>query len=198
MAARMRIVSVRLLFLLPVLLVITGCAAPKAGTTPVKIIIYTDFQCGACERFHTLVEPELRDRYVVTGKAQIETRLVGALGAESLRAAEAALCAADQGLFHEYEMALFTSWREINGEAYSEEELIDLAGTLGLDTKALRNCLDSGRKRAELEKNLKTAKDAGVHTLPAVFIDGVKIEGNRPLGVYTRVMERIVKDRLSQ
>jgi protein-disulfide isomerase len=206
MAVKMCVISLRLLFLLPALLTITGCAAPRAGSEltkqsavpAVKIIIYTDFQCGACERFHSQVEPELRAQYVLTGKAQSETRLVGALGAESLRAGEAALCAADQGLFPEYQAALFAAWREIDGDAYSEEELIDLAGTLGLDTEALRSCLDSGGKRPELEKNLKTAEAAGVHTLPAVFIGDVKIEGNRPLGVYTRVMERVLKERLSQ
>jgi protein-disulfide isomerase len=206
MAVKMRVVSVRLLFLLPALLIITGCATQRAGSDQptdsaapsVKIIIYTDFQCGACERFHSQVEPELNARYVVTGKAQSETRLVGALGAESLRAAEAALCASDQGLFSEYMTALFASWREIDGEAYSEEELIDLAGTLGLDTEALRKCLDSGGKRLELQKNLKTAEANGVHTLPAVFINDIKIEGNRPLSIYTRVIERILKESLSR
>ena len=226
MAVKMRAVSARLLFLILLLLTVTGCATtrsasdltaesagqavrsqstpPETGRSPdgpqssVKMIIYTDFQCGACERFHSQVEPELRARYVVNGKAQSETRLVGALGAESLRAGEAALCAADQGLFPEYQAALFAAWREIDGDAYSDEQLIDLAGTLGLDTKALRRCLDIGSKRPELEKNLKMAEAEGVHTLPAVFIGGVKIEGYRPLGVYTRVMERILRSRLSQ
>jgi len=162
------------------------------------MIIYTDFQCGACERFHSRIEPELRTRYVATGKAQCETRLVGALGEESLRAAEAALCAADQGLFAEYQAALFAAWRESDGDAYSGQELVELARTLGLDKEALRRCLDTRSKRPELEKNLSTAKADGVHTLPAVVIGSVSIEGYRPLGVYTRAIERALADRLSK
>ncbi|MFC1634991.1 DsbA family protein, partial [Planctomycetota bacterium] len=132
---------------------------------------------------------ELRARYVVTGKAQIEMRLLGALGDDSLRAAEAALCAAEQGLFLEYQEALFHAWRDRDADAYSTEELVKLAGTVGLDRQALRRCLDSGAKRSELEKNMRMAKVDGVHTLPAVIVNRVKIEGYRPLDAY-RVIER--------
>lgn len=196
----------RLVIFVATLLIVTGCTMQRApskmkaesAAPAVKMVIYTDFQCGACERFHTQVEPELRARYVVSGKARIETRVVGALGPDSLRAGEAALCVADQGLFPEYQKALFATWRQIDGYAYSDEELVRLAGTLGLDMESLRHCLDGESKRPELEKNLKMAEANGVHTLPAVFISGVKIEGNRPLGVYTRVMERTLTARLSQ
>jgi protein-disulfide isomerase len=162
--------------------------SPAVPESSVKIIVYTDFQCGACERFHSKVEPEMRARYVMTGKAQIETRLLGALGDDSVRAAEAALCASEQGLFREYQEALFRAWREIDADAYSTEELVELAGSLGLDKEVLRRCLESGSKKSELEKNMKRAKADGVHTLPAVLIDGVKIEGYRPLDAY-RVVE---------
>jgi protein-disulfide isomerase len=165
----------------------------------VKIIVYTDFQCGACERFHSQIEPELRAQYVLTGEAQIETRLVGALGEESLRAGEAALCAIEQGQgFLEYQAALFAAWREIDGDAYSEKELVGLAGMLGLDDQALRRCLESRSKRPELQKNLSMAQADGVHTLPAVLINGVKIEGYKSFAVYTQAMERALGKTLSQ
>jgi protein-disulfide isomerase len=226
MAVKTRAVSADALFLLLAMSTVTGCAAaPSAndltaesagrtakdqsaasqiGTAPagaepfIKIIIYTDFQCGACERLHSQIEPELRDRYVATGEAQIETRVVGALGEESVRAGEAALCAADQRLFPEYQAALFAAWRQMDGDAYSTGELVALAGTLGLDKEALQRCLDSGCKRPELENNLAMAKAAGVHTLPAVAIGGTIVQGYRPLAVYTRAIESAWADRSSQ
>jgi len=224
-AVKTRAIARGLVSLVLALFTVTGCATPPSGgdaaaestgqaaqnqSTPsqtsrpsdggessLKMIIYTDFQCGACERFHSQVEPELVARYVLTGKVQSETRLVGALGEESLRAGEAALCAAEQGFFPEYQAALFAAWRETDGDAYSDEQLVELAGTLGLDKEALWRCLDSRSKRPELEKNLSMAKADGVHTLPAVLIGGARVEGYRPLSVYTRAMERTLAERLS-
>ena len=200
--------------LLLILLTVTGCATlpstpdltpesadqpvysppstPESTQGPLKIIIYTDFQCGACEKLHSEVEPELRRLYVSTGKADIEVRLLGALGADSLRAAEAALCAGDQGRFLEYQDALFRAWREKGADAYSAEELLKLAGSLGLDQETFRLSFESGGKRAELEENMNLAKADGVRVLPAVIIDGTKLEGYKPLDTYIQVIERVL------
>ena len=200
--------------LLLILLTVTGCVKPEStpNLTPestnqstdmpqtedlppapesalLKIIIYTDFQCGACEKLHSEVEPELRRLYVSTGKADIEVRLLGALGTDSLRAAEAALCAADQGLFLEYQDALFRAWREEDADAYSNEELVKLAGSPALDEEALRSCLESGSQRPELERNMTMARADGVSVLPAVIVDDTKVEGFKPLDTYLKLID---------
>lgn len=165
-------------------------AIPEPTDSPLRIIIYTDFECGACEKMHSEVEPELRRLYVSTGKADIEVRVLGILSSDSIRAAEAALCAADQGRFLEYQDALFDSWREMDADAYSTEELLRPAEALGLDTETFRLCLESGSKRAELEKNLSLLKADGVHVLPAVIIGDAKVEGYKPLDTYIQLIER--------
>jgi protein-disulfide isomerase len=162
--------------------------------SPFKIIIYTDFECGACEKFNSLVEPELKKLYELTGQVVIEKRLLGFMSDDSLRAAMAALCAADQGKFQEYTDALFKAWREKDYQAYSEEELTRLAGTLGLDEKAIQNCLESDSKKAQLDNNLNLAKADGVHTLPAFIINGIKVEGYKPLDTYIKLIEQTLKN----
>jgi len=164
--------------------------SPSASEPFLKIIIYTDFQCGACEKFNSEIEPELRERYAATGKAQIEIRLLGALGIDSLRAAEAALCASDQGRFFEYKNALFRAWKETGANAYSTEGLVKLAKSVGLDEEMLKLCLESESKRTELEKNMGMAQADGVRVLPTVIVDGIKVEGNKPLDTYIQVIER--------
>lgn len=74
--------------------------------------LYTDFQCGACTRFNSEIEPELRKRYEATDKAGIETRLLGATSLDSMRAAEAPLCAGHQGEFSEHADALFRAYAD--------------------------------------------------------------------------------------
>ena len=169
--------------------------SPEPGNSPIEIIIYTDFQCGACAKLNSEIEPEMRRLYVSTGKANIEVRLLAVLGIDSLHAAEAALCAADQGRFLEYQDALFDAWRKKDADAYSTEELVKLAKSVGIDEEMLRRCLESESKSTELEKNMSMARADGVRVLPAVIIDGTKLEGYKPLDTYIQVIERALATR---
>ena len=187
------ILPILLVALMVIVLATRGHLIPTrpSDESPLKIIIYTDFQCGACERLHSEVEPELRERYVATGKAQIEMRLLGAMDPDSMRAAQAALCAGDQGCFLEYEDALFDAWREEEDSAvFSVEALVDLAGELGLDEAAFANCLNSEAKKAEVEENMNKAQTDGVSTLPAVLVGDFKIEGRKSLDTYIQAIEQ--------
>lgn len=159
--------------------------------SPLKIIIYTDFQCGACERLHSQVEPELRQQYVATGRAQIEIRLLGAMDPiDSMRAAEAALCAGDQGKFLEYIDALFGAYGEEEDiTVFSVESLTNLAAELGLDGAAFASCLNSGVKAPEVEENMNMAQADGLHTLPAVLVGDSMIEGRKSLDIYIQAIE---------
>lgn len=184
-----------------VVLVATG----HIGQTPppdgslLRIIIYTDFECGACGRLHSEVEPELREQYVATGKAQIEIRLLGAMSTDSRRAAEAALCAGDQGKLSEYADALFEAYRAYSeGEdidVFSVEALTQLAIALGLDEAAFATCLSSQVKRAELEENMNMALADGVGTLPAFLVGNVTIQGRKPLDTYVQAIDEALAAR---
>jgi len=187
--------AVLLVIALLATLTAAGCSSQPSDHAPLQIIIYTDFQCGACGRLSSEVEPELRARYVDTGKAQIEIRLLGA-GDDSLRAAEATLCAGDQGRFIDYQDALFHAWRdsEEDPETFSMDELVALATSLGLDAAAFRSCLESGDKEAQVEKNMDLARADGVQTLPAVLVGNAKVEGYKPLDVYLKVVNQALKD----
>jgi protein-disulfide isomerase len=94
-------------FVVGILLILLAVMG-RTTQSPLKIAIHTDFECGACGKLHSEVEPELREQYVATGQAQIEIRLLGAMDSVcSMRAGQAALCAGDQGRFLEYQDALF-------------------------------------------------------------------------------------------
>jgi protein-disulfide isomerase len=166
---------------------------PSSDGSLIKIIVYTDFECGACGRLHSEVEPELRERYVATGKAQIEIRLLGAMSTDSRRAAEAALCAGDQGKLSEYTDALFAAYRAYSeGEdidVFSAEALTSLAAELGLDEAAFANCLNSQTKEAQVEQNMNMAEADDVGCLPTVLVGDLKIECRQPLEIYIQAVE---------
>jgi len=133
---------------------------------------------------------------VDTGKAQIEIRLLGAEGDDSLRAAEATLCAGDQGRFIDYQDALFDAWRdsEEDPETFSIDELVALATSLGLDAAAFRSCLERGDKEAQVDMNMALARADGVQTLPTLLVGNAKVEGYKPLDVYLNAINQALKD----
>lgn len=164
------------------------------NTKKVEIVIYTDFQCNHCWRLHSEVEGELLRLYVDTGKAHLDVRLLSAMGPDSLRAAEAALCAADQGRFWDYRDAIFTAWHQAGEAAYSEENLISAAEGIGLDEGAFSTCLQSGAKQAEIDENMRQAGAAGITGLPTVFINGGEVaeEALFSLETYIEIIEDLL------
>jgi len=192
------ILPIILLVVLVVVLVVTGRIIPGTSSDdhPLMIVLYTDFQCGPCGRLHSEVEPELRERYVATGKAQIEIRLLAAMDpVYSMQAAQAALCAGDQGRFLEYKNALFEAYSEDEDPTvFSVEALTQLAADLGLDEAAFAGCLDSEAKRTQVEENMTMARDDGISTLPALLVGDVTIQGRRPLDTYIQAIEEALSN----
>jgi protein-disulfide isomerase len=166
--------------------------------SPLTIVIYTDFLCGACQRVNSGVEPELRQQYVATGQAQIEIRLLGVMDPDgSMRGAEAALCAGDQGKFLEYTDALFNAYgEEEDYTVFSAEALTNLAAELGLDEAAFTTCLNSEAKQAEVEENMTMAQADGVTTLPALLVGNVTIQGYKPLDTYIQAIEEALASQV--
>jgi protein-disulfide isomerase len=161
------------------LLTNTSTPAPK-----VEVIIYSDFQCPNCAELYFNVEEELQRLYGNTSTVSIEVRPINVLGNASLLAAEAALCAKDQGKFWEYGNALYTAWRQFGASAYSEEELIKTAIALGLNEEVFSSCLKTGAKEVKVEANKQALEATGENEIPIVFINGNKIKGDKPLQTY--------------
>lgn len=155
---------------------------------PVTLDVYADFQCRHCATFARAVAPHLEAQEVAAGQARIVVHPFAFLGEESVRAAEAALCAADQGRFWDYHDALFANQQGVNAGAFSDGRLRQLAGALGLDTAAFGACLDGRVHRADVAAARRDGEARGVRATPTVFVDGRKLEGALPLAAYRQAI----------
>ena len=99
---------------------------------PVTIVLYVDFQCPFCGKFFKETEQTALANYIKDGKVKLISRDFAFLGDESLKAAEAARCAADQGKFWEYHDYLFTHQNGENKGNFSNLNLKTYAKALGL------------------------------------------------------------------
>lgn len=162
---------------------------PPAAGRPVEIVIYTDFACGDCAKLHFEVETELVRQYVNTGKAEFKIYLLTGLGPDSLRAAQAALCADEQGRFWEYRDTILAAFYQTGLAAYSDEELLKAADELGLDKGSFLACLNSAAILEKLEQNLLKSQAAGIDYVPTIIINGIKVVGAMPLETYVDIIE---------
>ena len=153
---------------------------------PVTIIEYGDFQCTHCNNFYQTTESLLISNYVETGQVLYEYRPLGFLGVDSVRAAEASFCAAEQNMFWEYHDVVFENYSTQGG--YTEERLLDFAETLELDQQDFASCLSNGDMANMVENSSALASADGVTGTPSFIVNGRKLDGNIP---YSDLQEAI-------
>ena len=157
---------------------------------PVKMIVYSDFQCIYCMRYWSETESQIIETYVTTGKVYYEYRSFGDfLGQESGKAAEAAYCAGDQGKFWEYHDLLFFNWTGEGTGDFSPDKLEQYASKLDLDLKSFSNCLSNGNTKPLLERDVADAQAGGIHATPSFLINGKLVEGAQPFSVFQDEIE---------
>lgn len=110
-----------------------GTALGSPGA-PLKLVEYVDMQCPYCARWATEAFPTIVDRYVRTGKLQIEFRGLAFLGPDSVTALRTALAAADQNKLWNVVELLFRN-QGVENSGWVTEDLLrrTLAGVPDLD-----------------------------------------------------------------
>ena len=170
-----------------------GMGDPKA---PVKMIVYSDFQCIYCMRYWDETESQIIETYVNTGKVYYEYRSFGDfLGPESGVAAEAAYCAGEQGKFWEYHDLLFFNWTGEGSGDFSTDRLDQYARELDLDTQRFSGCLTDGTYKSWLERDVTDAQAGGIRATPSFLINGKLVEGAQPFSVFQDEIETALGEK---
>ena len=156
--------------------------AKGPATAPVTIVEFSDFECPFCAR----VVPTLDQ---VKQKYGDQVRLVFRqypldMHPNAAKAAEAALCADEQGKFWEMHDAMFADQKKL-----AVADLKATAGTLGLDAAAFGSCLDSGKHAARVKADIKAGTLAGVSGTPALFVNGRFLNGAVPFEAIAEVVD---------
>jgi protein-disulfide isomerase len=120
---------------------------------------------------------QLAPRYVQTGEAKIIYRNFPIIGPQSVLAAQAAACAADQNKFWVYANDLFAHQDGENSGAFSPGNLKAFAAQLGLDTQTFNACFDRGKYAGWVQQQLQEGQQRGVTATPTFFINGKQYEG---------------------
>ena len=156
----------------------TSLGDPNA---PVLVEVWEDFQCPACKGYSEQIEPAVVKDFVVTGKARYVFRQYPFLDSnaatkESHQAANASLCANEQGRFWDYHDIVFANWNGENTGNYNDKRLTAFAQTIGLNMDNFNACFKANKYKDQIDKDKVDGENAGVSGTPSVFVNGQLIK----------------------
>lgn len=151
---------------------------------PITIITFADYQCPFCSRgaeiLKELVAKKGDNIRIVLRDFPLPSHK------DAKMAAEAAECADEQGKFWEYSDIMFN-----NQKSLTSENLHEYAARIGLNREQFGKCLNSGKQRQEVEKDIADAKVAGISSTPSLLINGYYIAGIPSLDYLEEVITTI-------
>ena len=157
---------------------------------PMKIMVFSDFQCPYCSKVAPILE-KVRKR--LGWKVSIGFKHFPLSFHPLARpAAQAAICAQEQGKFWEYHDAIFESQ-----ESWTPSVFEETAKRLKLNVTAFGSCLnDTARLNAIIDKDVREGEAADVGGTPSIYINGRKMDAGG--GLSAEIFEKLVDGKLKQ
>ncbi|OIQ17177.1 MAG: hypothetical protein BM556_13270 [Bacteriovorax sp. MedPE-SWde] len=160
--------------------------APFYGAADAKVTVveFSDFQCPYCSKAAEIVG-QIKKKYGKKVKVVFKNFPLP-FHTDAFKAAEAALCANDQG------QKKFWKMHDI---MFAEQDKLKVDGlkakakTIGLDMKKFETCLSSSKHAAKVKETMEEGKNTGVKSTPTFFVNGQMINGAQPLSVFSEIID---------
>lgn len=154
----------------------------------VTIVEFADFGCPYCAEERFVIDAIAR-KYPNDVQIIYRDFPLTDLHPGAELAAMAGECAQEQGKFWEFHEALFA-----DQGVFTLDSLVVTAQDVGLQVSSYEQCMNGGIYEDEVMQDLADGVQAGVTGTPTFFINGLKVEGAIPYGVF----DELVKAFLAQ
>ncbi len=172
--------------LLPPLRVKVGTeGSPSRGPkeAPVTIVEFSDFQCPYCSQLSKTLH-EAMAKYGGRVRLVYKQFPLSQIHPFAEKAAEAALCAADQDHFWDLHDLMFDTQNELK-----EEDLKAKGAQLKLNSASFNDCLASGKYANRVKQDQREGFSLGISTTPSFFINGRYFSGALPLADLSKAID---------
>ena len=149
---------------------------------PVTVVEFGDFECPMCGNAQPMIQ-QMLDKYGSQVRFVFRQFPINEIHPYAQTAAEASECAARQGKFWETERKFYQEQADL-----TEPALDHYAAEIGLNVKAMDQCLMEGTVRARVQLDIDDGKAIGVQGTPTFFVGHQKLVG---LTQYTQLSQLI-------
>jgi protein-disulfide isomerase len=160
-----------------------GFPAKGPAEAAVTIVEFSDFQCPYCSRVLPTLD-RIQQSYGDKVRLVFRQFPLRSIHPQAQKAAEASLCAHDQQKFWEMHDAMFGDAKQLG-----IDQLKAKAASLGLDTEAFNECLDSSRHAEQVQGDVVAGSQAGVTGTPAMFVNGRFLSGAQPYEAIAKLID---------
>jgi protein-disulfide isomerase len=166
---------------------------------PVKMLVFSDYQCPYCGTFAAQIEPTLKSEFIDQGKLQLVYYdfPLGGSHRHSFLAARAARCAGEQDKFWEYHNTLFGRQSEWSfSEAPPVNQLIDFANDVGIDRGQLGKCVKSDKYQDVVTASRMLGDQLGVNATPTLIVNGKRVSAD--IGLRINELRELLRAELGE
>ena len=168
-----------------------GVSPVKGAAKPlVTIVEFSDFECPYCSEVQTTLKQVMesygKDVRLVFKHMPLEGHR------NSLPAARAAYCAAEQDRFWQFHDVLFAT-RNLSPSVFEQ-----IATDLGLGIEKFRACLNSEHSRNAVVKDIESARLFRIESTPSFIVNGKLIKGALSFADFQKIIERELGQRAGQ
>jgi protein-disulfide isomerase len=139
------------------------------------IDLWEDFQCPVCKQFE-LTNGSYIQQLVAAKKAKVVYHLLSFIGPESVLAANASACAADENKFLAFHSYLYATQGSENSGAWSNAGLIRAGAGAGLTDSKFRNCVNKGSYTSWVAKIANDGAKKKINATPTLFVNGKELD----------------------
>jgi protein-disulfide isomerase len=170
-----------------------------SADAPIKIVEYASLTCSHCAHFHNDVLPELKTKYIDTGKVQLEFREFP-LNDPALKGALAARCLPEDK-YESFVTLLFKTQENWAGGLDYTAALKQNAKLAGMSDATFEACLSNPELKDRMAKLMQEGQDKWkINATPTFVInDGAEIiSGAQPLAEFERVFRKVSGDAVGE
>ncbi len=148
---------------------------------PVTLVEYASVACGGCAYWHENVYPDLKSKYISTGKVKYVFRPFPASTPEiATTGHKLAYCAPRDKFFKNIDLQFEAQPRLFKAaqQGRLRQAYVSLAKASGLSEDEFIACLTDEEITKRYERDTQLGVDMGVTGTPSVFVNGVKTDGS--------------------
>lgn len=166
-----------------------AAVGPSRGPAdaPVTVVEFGDYQCPFCHHLEPTLESVIK-QYPQQVRLVFRNFPLTDIHPEAMHAAEAAMCADEQGKFWPMHDAIYA-----DSAPLSDASLRALARQVGIDSQKFEQCVRGKDAIKAINADVQAGEKLGVEATPTLFIDGRYINGDVPRSQLVSVIEDELK-----